>query len=97
VPRPLWFDRAKLSSNNGFTIATLPAKNVVALAFPIVTPVAVEVPIEIVPVASMMTLELPEMLVPLKVSAATAIEAPTKMIGTHSKVPRITSHRVGTF
>jgi hypothetical protein len=56
--------------------ATVPGKVVVTPVLPIVIPVAVEVPMEIVPVASITLFESPVMLVPLKVSAANAIETP---------------------
>jgi hypothetical protein len=55
-------------------IERFPGNVVVMPDLPIVIPVAEEVPMEIVPVASMMLFESPVMLVPLNVSAAKAIE-----------------------
>jgi hypothetical protein len=57
------------------TIDRLPGRVTVWPNLPIVIPVAVEVPMEIVPAPSMMTLPSPEMVVPVNVSDAKAIEA----------------------
>jgi hypothetical protein len=55
---------------------TLPKMETVALVFPILMPMAFELPIDMVPVASITSLESPVMFVPVKVSDANAMEAP---------------------
>jgi hypothetical protein len=57
---------------------TFPGNNTVCPDCPMVIPVAEFVPIEMVPVVSMMLFESPMMLVPLNVNAAEAIDTPAK-------------------
>ncbi len=57
---------------------TFPGKVVILFGDPMVIPVAVEVPMEMVLVPSTMTLPSPEMVVSLNVRAAEAVRKPIK-------------------
>ena len=70
-------------------IVTVPGKVAVMPNLPIVMPVAEVAPIEIVPVASMTLFESPVMLVPLKVRAAKAIEAPPRMAAMMTEITKL--------
>ena len=78
-------------------IVTVPGKVAVMPDLPIVMPVAEDAPMEMVPVASMMLFESPVMLVPLKVSAAKATDAPASTMTRHANAPITTDRRTGQF
>jgi hypothetical protein len=71
-----------LASNSEPKIETFPGNVVVAPLFPIVIPVAVDVPMEMVPAPSITTLPSPEIVVPLKLSDAKATETPPTRVTT---------------
>jgi hypothetical protein len=75
------------------TMETFPGNVVVAPLLPIMIAVAEDVPMETVPVASITLFESPEMLVPLKVNAAVAIDAPAKRAKAQTHAPTMKDHR----
>jgi len=82
LPLPVAFTKVRALED------TVPSIVVVMPTLPIVMPVAVEVPMEMVPALSIMTLPSPEMVVPLKVKPAIATDAPTQRRARQNNAPR---------